>query len=121
MPAPRNDSSSPVCTFRAESSSRCATSSGSERARSTARSPLKRRFAGRSRKSSWTDETPISASISSRSRLVSESWLTGSLFGDERLVGLGVHQLVRLGRRPQLDADEPALAVRVLVDRLRLL
>src|SRR5438105_3527061 len=67
MPAPRNDSSCVVSTFRAASSARCADSSCSESAGSRSSSRPSRTAAGMSRKSCSTEETPIVRSISSRS------------------------------------------------------
>src|SRR6266508_422647 len=116
MPAPRNESSRPVSTFRAASCSRWATSSGSDRAASSSSSRRKRTPSGTSRKSSSTDSTPIVASICSRSRSVSERKLTRrSLLGDEALVGLSVHEPVGLGWITEPDADEPPFAVGILV------
>src|SRR4051794_10605076 len=133
MPAPRNETSS--MTLRDASSSMCRVSSASERAGGTSSARWNRTPAGMSRKSSSTESTPIAASISRRSASVSERKLTDAprsaaaepphLQGQDGsprdfvLVGGDVHQRVALGRVAHADADEPALAVRVLVHRLR--
>ena len=73
---------------------------------------------GMSRKSSSIEETRSPrASPRGLVRSVRESWLTARR---RRPVGRGVHQLVDLGGVLRLDADEPALAVRVGVDGLGL-
>src|SRR3954469_23606188 len=119
MPAPRNDSSFVVSTLRAASCSRCATTSGSDSAGGTARSPRKWTPSGMSRNSSSIDSTPIVSSIASRSARVSErKWDTGSGLREQLLVGAGVEERVDLRRVREPDADEPALAVGVVVDRL---
>src|SRR5687768_14575202 len=118
MPPPRNESSFVVSTFRAASSSRWRTSSGSESAGSSRRAPSKRTPAGMSRKSSSTDSTPIAASIASRSASVSESWLKLEIL-EVLLVRLDVEERLDLRGVRQADAHEPAGAVRILVHRLR--
>src|SRR5688572_23539033 len=118
MPPPRNESSFVVSAFRAASSSRWRTSSGSDSAGSRRSAPSKRTPAGMSRKSSSTDPTPIAASIASRSASVSESWLN-LLVVELLLVGVDVEERLHLRGIREADAHEPAGAVWILVHRLR--
>ena len=70
MPAPRNESSLANDALRAASSPRSRSSSGSESAGGIARRPVKRSQPGTSSNSASTESTPITASISARSRSV---------------------------------------------------
>src|SRR5947199_2611330 len=65
------------------------------------------------------DETTIAASIASRTASVSDRYPT-LLLGDVGAVRLYIHETVDLRRIGHADADEPAVAVRVLVHGLRL-
>src|ERR1044072_2232859 len=120
MPAPRNESSRPVWAFLPASSSRWETSSGSESAGSRSSGRSRRTRSGMSRKRSSIDETPMEASRASWSEAVSERERTLLLF-EKRLVGGHVEEPVGLGRIAEPDLDEPPLAVRVVVDLLRLI
>src|SRR5919197_2773347 len=116
--------------MRAASCSRWATSSGSESAGSSSSSRRKRTGSGTSRKSSSTEAAPIVSSIASRSASVSERYgrVTG-LSGrgmppplrlvEELPVGLRIEQVADLPGVGEANPDEPAVAVRILVDRLR--
>ena len=120
MPAPRNESSTPVCAFFAASSSRWRIELHlGQRRRHVELASRSGRPRGICSKRSSIEETPIAASISSRSRSVSERY--PSVIARPRPpVRLDVEQVVDLGRIGQPDPHEPALAVRVVVDRLRL-
>src|SRR3954465_12758548 len=122
MPAPRKETSRPVSTFRAASSARGATSSGSDRGGSRSSGRPRRTPFGICSKSSSTESTPIVASICWRSASVSErklmSFRGGLLVFEQLPVRGGVQKGFGLGRVAQPDLDQPALAVRILVDGL---
>src|ERR671936_27044 len=125
MPAPRKEISRVVSTFRAASSLRWATSSGSESAGSSSSARPSRTPIGICSKRSSTESTPIVASICSRSCSVSDRKLTWRapllLLFDELLVGVGVEKRVRLAGIGETDPDEPPFAVGIFVHGLRCL
>src|SRR6266487_3042095 len=123
MPAPRNETSRPLSTFRAASSLRWATSSGSESARSSSSGRPRRTPEGICSKSSSIDSTPIVSSICSRSCSVSDRKLMrlrpSLLLFEDLLVGGNAEQGVGLAGVGEPDPNEPALTIGILVDGLR--
>src|SRR5919204_2429005 len=122
MPAPRNETSRPVSTLRTASSLRCATSSGSDSGGSSARGRPRRTPTGICSNSASTESTPIVSSICSRSCSVSDRKLTSAvpvlLLFEDLLVRRRIEQGVDLARVAQADANEPALAIGILVHGL---
>src|SRR5205085_12676302 len=121
MPAPRKETSRPVSGLREASSPRCATSSGSESAGSRSSVRPRRTAGGICAKSSSTESIPIVSSICSRSCSVRERKLIGALtllLVEELLVGGGGEERVGFTGFRQADPDQPAVAIRVLIDCL---
>src|SRR6476619_64254 len=123
MPAPRNEISLPVSTFRSASSPRWATSSGSDNGGSSSSARPSRTPSGICSKRSSIESTPIVSSICARSASVSERKLMSLrpclLVFDELLVSGGVQQRVGFAGIVEPDPDQPALAVRIFVHGLR--
>src|ERR671935_2838963 len=121
MPAPRKEISRPVSALREASSSRCATSSGSESGGSSASSRPSRNPSGICSKRSSIESTPIVASICSRSCSVNDRKLTRSavlLLFEDLPVGRCVEQRVGLAGVREPNPYQPPFAVWVLVHGL---
>src|SRR5436309_9123825 len=122
MPAPRNEISRLVSTFRDASSLRWATSSGSDSGDSSASARPSLTPAGICSKSSSTESTPIASSICPRSCSVRERKLIPGrellLFEEPAVVGR-VEQRVDLAAVSEADPHQPPLSVRILVDGFR--
>src|SRR5215210_9011067 len=133
MPAPTKVTSSWALTLRSARSRRCACTSASESPDGRSSGRPRRRAAGIDSNRSSIEPTPISASISARSRSVAEVYVVtahsqcggwrGRAAGAPRslqrgAVGLGVQELLLLAGIGQADLDHPALPVGVLVDGL---
>src|SRR3954447_20433558 len=126
MPAPRKLTSSSEWRLRAASAARCSYTSCSAMPAGRSSSRVSRTRSGMSANSSSIEEMPIAASISRRSSSVTEVYVLMAARSAARLaaayvltIGGSVHELVGLARLRQLDLDEPAVAVGVLVYVLR--
>src|SRR5512133_258534 len=122
MPAPTNEISRPVSTFRDASSLRWATSSGSESGGSSASARPSLTPAGICSNSSSTESTPIVSRICPRSCSVSERKLIAGrgllLFEEPAIVGR-IEQRVDLAGIGEPDPHQPPLSIRIFVDGFR--